>query len=210
MPEIFEMMITLLQRDYVTVEEGGKEKHIDLNWEAYYDDKESMELMEHLKDNLTSWIPQFKRELDTRQKLLPNMMSVVVAVKESSLTIQNFCSEYYSKVKAVTEISTKAYRKYLNEVNSTSSYLEFCQSEPWKYNVMFFPYPKCKQHKLKVECTPDGKWYFVCKNKKAHKDDVEITFPASVFLEQLQKIMQNRGGVATKITKKLDIDITAH
>jgi len=209
-PEIFEMMINLLQRDYVEFEEKGKRKTIDLDWESYYSNDESMELMKHLKDHLTSFIPQFKRQLDTRQKLLPNMMSVCIAVKESSLTIQNFCSEYYSKVKAITEISTKAYRKYLNEVNSATNYLDFCLDEPWKWNTMFFSCPKYHQHKLKLQPTPDGRWHFICKNKKAHKNDGNMTFSASLFTEQLQKIIQNKGGIATKITKKLGIEINVN
>ena len=207
LPEIFDMMIDLLQKDYITLEEEGKEKHIDLDWSTYYNNWESVVLMEHLKDHLTTWIPQLKRQLDTRQKLLPNMMSICVAVKESGLTIQNFCSEYYSKVKAVTEISTKAYRKYLNEVKSSTNYLDFCLDEPWKWNTMFFPCPKCHQHKLKVQPSPDGKWHFVCKNKKAHKDDADSIFPASLFTEKLTTIMNNRGGMATRIRNLVGIKV---
>ena len=65
-------------------------------------------------------------------------------------------------------------------------------------------------HAFAQNPTPDGKWHFVCKNKKAHKDDGEVTFPPSMFLEKLQMIMQNKGGSATKIANKLGIDITAH
>ncbi len=210
LPEVFDMMINLLQKDYVEVNEDGKKKSIDLDWKSYYGNKESMELMQMLKDNLTTWIPQFKRELDTRQKLLPNMMSVCIAVKESGLTIQNFCSEYYSKVKAVTEISTKAYRKYLNEVNSSTNYLDFCLDQPWKWNTMFFACPNCHEHKLKVQPLPDGRWHFVCKNKKAHKNDAEVTFPASMFTENINKIILNKGGIATKITKREGIEIKSN
>ena len=184
LPEIFEMQITLLLKDYVETDEVTKEGRpivIDLNWQEYYANEESMELMKMLKDNLTAFIPQYKRQLDTRQKLLPNMMSICIAVKESGLTIQNFCSEYYSKVKAVTQISTKAYRKYLNEVKSSVNYLDFCLDEPWKWNTMFFSCPKCHQHKLKVQPMPNGKWHFICKNKKAHKNDADHILPATLF-----------------------------
>ncbi len=207
LPDILEMMIDVLQKDYVVITENNKEQYVQLDWAAYYGDAEAVELNKMLKDNITTWLPQFQRMLDTRQKLLPNQMSVLIAVKEVSSTISYFCSRYYSKVKVISGISTKAYRKYLNETNSMSAYLDFCQEDPWKHDVMFFRCPKCRLHKLKVRILPNGTWNFVCKNKKAHKHDVDITFPSEMFIEQLNKIIENRGGAATKIANREKIEI---
>lgn len=209
--EVFEMMYKLLYKDFIVeVDDDGTKNKIYFDWIRYYENEESMNLMNFLKDHLTSWIPQFKRQLDTRQKLLPNMMSICIAVKESGLTIQNFCSEYYSQVKTSTQISTKAYRKYLNEVKSSVNYLDFCLDESWKWNVMFFACPKCHQHKLKVQPMPNGKWHFICKNKKAHKNDADHVFSASLFTEKLSSILNNKGGISTKIRKKVGIVIKSN
>lgn len=208
--KFLKMSIEQLEVDYDEIkdEKTGKIHKVKREWEKFYNQPGRKEYFEFIQDHLANMFDEWSRCLDARQALLPKLRYLATAITaQTGATISDFCTNYYALVKNKTQISPKAYRKFITEVKSYSDFMLFIQDDAWKWNVLPIKCPRCDTFSLRTRIYPNGTWDFICTNKKAHKDEEQPHFTPNVWRKMLERIHKNKRGMATQILEQEQIVI---
>jgi len=209
MRKFLSMMEDELEKNYDEVKDGDKVEMIPRDWSTFYD-KDRIEFHDFMKNLFANYFDEWSRQLSTKQSLLPKMWIVSASIMGVGVGISDFCSNYFAKVKNKTAISTKAWRKFITEVNNYSEYMKFIQDDAWKWSVLPIPCPNCHKKTLRTKIYPNGSWEFVCTNKKAHKNEIQPHFTPNLFRKMLERYAKNTSGIGQKVADDVGIKIIGH
>lgn len=187
--KLFESLINELQIEYDDVKIGNKLTTKPRDWTKYYDEP-TIKLHQELRDIIANMVDDWNQSIDKRYSLMPKMKLVAPSIVSAIATTSTFCSRHYVILKSKTRISSKTYKKFMEDVKSYSDYLKILQVNGWKYYALPVPCPECDEYTLRTRLSSDGTWHFVCVNKIAHKDG-QPEFPSTVLKEQIEKINQS-------------------
>jgi len=155
MKKFLSMIEDELEKDYDEVREGDTITEVERDWSQFYD-KDRVEFHEFMKNLFANFFDEWSRQLSTKQSLLPKMWIVSAAIMGCGVGISDFCSNYFALVKNKTKISTKAWRKFVSEINNFSEFMHFIQDDAWKWTVLPIPCPKCQKKTLRTKIYPNG------------------------------------------------------
>jgi len=200
-----------LEKDFdeIRVEGNDETKFIDRDWSQFYD-KGRIEFHDFMKNLFANFFDEWSRQLSTKQSLLPKMWIISSAFMGCGVGISDFCSNYFALVKNKTRISTKAWRKFISEINNYSDYMHFIQDDAWKWTVLPIPCPQCHKNTLRTRIYADGSWEFICTNKKAHKDEVQPHFTPNLFRKMIDRYLENTSKSAEKIAESAGVRIVSN
>lgn len=198
-----------LEKDYDEIKVDDKITFVKREWKDFYD-KDRLEFHDFLSNLFANYFDEWSRQLSIKQSLLPKMWILSQAIMGAGVGISDFCSNYFAVVKNKTGISTKAWRKFISEVNNYSDYMHFIQDDAWKWSVLPIPCPQCKKNTLRTRIYKNGTWEFVCTNKKAHKDEVQPHFTPALFLKTLDRYIKNTGKISDQFVKAAQIEIKSN
>jgi len=174
-----------IDHDEIKNERTGKLERVQRDWETFFNQKGRRELMEFVQNNFANFFEEWQRCLDARQALLPKMRFIAAAIMNQGGLINDFCTNYFALVKNKTQISPKAYRKFITEIKSYSNFMHWIQDDAWKWNVLPVRCPHCKMFALKTRIYPNGTWDFICTNKDAHQNESQPHFSPNLFRKTL-------------------------
>lgn len=192
--------------DEIKNEDTQQIEFVKRDWSLFYD-KERIEFHDFMKNLFANYFDEWSRQLSTKQSLLPKMWIISASIMGCGVGISDFCNNYYALVKNKTKISTKAWRKFMTEVNNFSDYMHFIQDDAWKWSVLPIPCPQCKKKTLRTKLSPNGTWDFVCTNKKAHKDEIQPHFTPNLFRQVLKRYMNNTSKIGQAVVDDVGITI---
>ena len=193
--------------DIIKNEDSGAEEIHKRDWLAYYNQEGRKEYHNFVKNLFANYFEEWSRNLDKRQALLPKMKILIASVMGSGVLISDFCSNYFALVKNKTQISPKAYRKFISEVSSYDDYIKFVQQDAWKWSILPIACPQCNKYALRTQMYHNGTWDFICTNKKGHKNESQPHFSPNLFRKVLERYEKNADGIGTAFALEQGIKI---
>jgi len=208
MRKFLSMIEKELEKNFDEVQDDSTSgiKLIERDWSEFYTN-DRIAFHDFMKNHFANMFDEWSRQLSTKQSLLPKMWIISTAIMGAGVGISDFCSNYFAVVKNKTRISTKAWRKFMTEVNNYSDYMRFIQDDAWKWTVLPIECPNCKKKTLRTKLYPDGHWEFICTNKKSHKDEIQPHFSPNIFRNALERIADNTENISELIVQESKINI---
>lgn len=187
-----------LVKDYdVEVADDGKVTRTVRRYDLLFESqKDKIEYFVTIANVFYNMEPVAKKCLDSRQAVLPYMLLPFVAMVGST-TIKNFSQNYFARVKAKTEITTKKTTQFIKAMEAREDLLNVVKEEAFLWESIDLKCPDCKKAGitafLKTSMNPmTGTWDFVCKNWEGPHEE-NRHFPFTMLGTRLNVLARNTG-----------------
>lgn len=207
----------LLKEDYYfELDEHGNQigTSIKYKWGDFFTMEGKDEIMKFIKDVFYNEQKEWQQMVDTRQAIIPRMRFFIAALY-SVVTNSDFCEGYYSKVKDKMHVTPKKRTQFWNDLytagktfgmvaNSKAQLFDLFKRDAFKWHFIDVSCPDCGKKRMRIKLKENGTWWLVCPNADYHHID-ETLFPATLFGDRIEQLMNNVGGAATNFLSKNDI-----